>query len=122
MEFANTNKAYRKSGGSPTIAFAYSISGPMLPDRASIRKNDFYREKRKNVPQGLKPSSAQPCAARLKPCPSSGDVSFLNLKTPSLNSMPALSAASRPITSVLGSGLGGDSSPRQIQLIAKFIF
>jgi len=27
-----------------------------------------------------------------------------------------------PPTSVLGSGLGGDSSPRQIQLIAKFIF
>jgi hypothetical protein len=27
-----------------------------------------------------------------------------------------------PPTSVLGSGLGGDSSPRQIQLIGKFIF
>jgi hypothetical protein len=27
-----------------------------------------------------------------------------------------------PPTSMPGSGLGGDSSPRQIQLIAKFIF
>jgi hypothetical protein len=27
-----------------------------------------------------------------------------------------------PPTSLLGSGLGGDSSPRQIQLTAKFIF
>jgi hypothetical protein len=29
MEFANANKIYRKSGGSPTIAFAESISKPI---------------------------------------------------------------------------------------------
>jgi hypothetical protein len=29
MEFANANKVYRKSGGSPTIAFATSTSNPM---------------------------------------------------------------------------------------------
>jgi len=32
-----------------------------------------------------------------------------------------ISTVSAP-TSVLGSGLGGDSSPRQIQLTAKFVF
>jgi hypothetical protein len=29
MGFVNANKVYRKSGGSPTIAFAESISKPM---------------------------------------------------------------------------------------------
>jgi hypothetical protein len=36
MEFANANKVYRKSRGSPTIALAESLSEPMS-DRASIR-------------------------------------------------------------------------------------
>jgi hypothetical protein len=38
MEFANANKLCRKSAGSPTIAFAESISEPMS-HRVSLRKN-----------------------------------------------------------------------------------